>query len=121
MYKIPSLALKLTYHPVQWVQRHISLAVKVLGYEARYPPPSSTVTEWVELYFYSYIRLQGVHRDKYLPPRFPSLYLHIYLIVFPDHYLMPVRFRVFDKLCFGDKRCCAHGHAVFCVDFVLHI
>jgi hypothetical protein len=57
----------------------------------------------VELYFFSYTRLQRVHRDKYLPLRLPFLYLHIYLVVFPDHYLIPVMFRIFDNVCFGDK------------------
>jgi len=42
-YKIPSLAPKLTY-PVQWVQRHLSLAVNVSGRKAMYPPLSSAVT-----------------------------------------------------------------------------
>jgi hypothetical protein len=43
------------------LQEMLSLGVKRPEREADYSPPSSTeVTEWVELYFHSPIRLHGV-------------------------------------------------------------
>jgi hypothetical protein len=42
----------------------------------------------------------------------PFLYLHIKFDVFLDHVIL-VRFGVFEKIGFGDKRFCANAHVVF--------
>jgi hypothetical protein len=50
-----------TQPPIQWLPGAFSLAVKRPGREAGHSAPSSTqVKEWVELYFHSPIRLNGV-------------------------------------------------------------
>jgi hypothetical protein len=54
-------ALGPTQPPMQWVQGTLSLGVKRPGREADHSPPSSAdVKEWVELYFYSPVRLHGM-------------------------------------------------------------
>jgi hypothetical protein len=51
----------LTHPPIQWVPKDFSLGVKRSGREADHSPPSSAeVSECVELYLHSPIRLHSV-------------------------------------------------------------